>query len=206
MWALSLITPPVLEALDTTPGGEVYQHLRLEPELLAQAGLIAAYAAAARQEGERISRRQFITATWELAMESWYEEGIFRCGRIVLPLPPLISVVSAKYLDAAGVEQTWSAAEYTVQVQAGDFPQKGCLFPVVGKTYPAVGLCRPDAVKVRFTAGYGTTPSTVPGLFRNAMLLLVGEAYERREISTIGTIQSKNARTADRIFFDNRAW
>jgi len=222
MWSLSLITAPAQEALDVSTGGEVYQHLRLVPELTPQDALIEAFAAAARQEGERISRRQFITATWELWLESWFEEGIFTgstaqggysgwqsvgslsclLGALSLPLPPLQSITSVKYMSG-GVEQTWSSALYTVEAPQGDFAQRGRLFPKEGQSWP--GTDSPAGIKVRFLAGYGLTPATVPGLFRSAMLLLVGEAYERRELQS-ETSASPNLRSARQIFYDNRAW
>lgn len=212
MWTLSLITPPASEALDTSPGGEVYQHLRLEPELTPQDSLIQSYAAAARQEGERIARRQFITATWELWMDSWFQDWIgqepwsrpwtdWPGNGICLPLPPLQSVTSVKYLDGAGAEQTWSSAEYTVEAPAGDFAQKGRIYLKSGFSWPSS-----TSIKIRYVCGYGATPATVPALFRSAMLLTVGEAYESRELQSVGTSAVRNPRAAKNIFFDNRAW
>jgi len=206
VWTLSLITPPASEALDTSPGGEVYQHLRLEPALTPQDGLIQSFVAAARQEGERVSRRQFITATWELWLQNpvlwslrdgweWADDSLY------LPLPPLQSVTSIKYLDGAGVEQTWSASEYTVEAPAGDFAQRGRVYAKAGFSWPSS-----TSIKVRFVCGYGATPASVPGLFRSAMLLIVGEAYESRELQSVGTSAVRNPRSASHIFFDNRAW
>jgi hypothetical protein len=226
VWSLSLITAPAQEALDASAGGEVYQHLRLEPALTPQDSLIQAFVSAARQEGERLSQRQFITATWELWMDSWWEEGVFSpseprraygsqpaaslscwLGTLAIPLPPLQSVTSIKYQDGTG-EQTWDPAKYVVEavtLPAAPFVQKGRVYPAVGESWPSA-VYGNASIKIRFVAGYGTAPSAVPALFRSAMLLLVGEAYERREVATIGMTQSKNARSAEAIFRDNRAW
>lgn len=210
MWTLSTITPPASEALDTSPGGEVYQHLRLEPDLTPQDSLLQSYAAAARQEGERVSRRQFITATWELWLRNderdgwgWYERSGWEWddSSLYLPLPPLQSVTSIKYLDSADVEQTWAASEYTVEAPAGDFAQRGRVYSKSGFSWPSS-----TSIKVRFVCGYGATPASVPGLFRSAMLLIVGEAYESRELQSVGTSAVRNPRQPSNIFFDNRAW
>src|SRR5688572_33284797 len=111
-------------------------------------------------------------------MSSWYEAGILKDGRLELPLPPLQSVTWVKYLDAAGVEQTWSSANYTVTAPAGDFAQRGYIQPVTGQSFPGGGWTwegqtypwfsawgKPDQIKVRFVCGYGATPASVPALF-----------------------------------------
>ena len=50
----------------------------------------------ARVKAETITRRAFITQTWELVLDG------FPTGGIVLPMPPLQSVASIKYIDTDG--------------------------------------------------------------------------------------------------------
>jgi hypothetical protein len=70
-----------------------------------------------------------------------------------LPRPPLVSVTSIKYLDADHVEQTFSSADYWVS----GVGRTGRITLKSGSSWPTVGAY-PDAVVVRFVAGYSVVP------------------------------------------------
>ncbi len=135
------------------------------------AGLIAA--AVGHLEGRNgILGRSLVTQTWETRLER------FPCrynGRIELPMPPLQSVQSIKYLDAAGDEQTVDPATYIVDEQH----LIGRVRLAPGKTWPAT-LCDEAAVRIRFVAGYGNA-AAVPAPLKQAILLLVGHWWLNRE-------------------------
>lgn len=89
---------------------------------------------------------------------------------VTLPFPPLISVTSVKYFDSDDVEQTLDAETYRVYKPTEGF---GCVeFDTSVST-----KARLDAVIIRFTCGYSTTPEDVS----HAMALLVGGFFEHRE-------------------------
>jgi uncharacterized phiE125 gp8 family phage protein len=115
---------------------------------------------AARQEidgDEGYLGRALITQTWDLFLDR------FPSGEIDIPLPPLQSVASLKYFDVDGVSQTWDSANYVV------VPGK------VWRIIPAYGLCwpsirhQPNAVGIRFVAGYGDEGNKVPEPIRQAL-------------------------------------
>jgi uncharacterized phiE125 gp8 family phage protein len=99
------------------------------------------------------------------------------CDLIDLPMAPIISVSSVKYLDTAGVEQTLDTSVYEL-VNTGLEPQ---IRLKINQVWPSV---RPvsDAVRVTAIAGYSTVPESI----RAAMLMLIAQWNdERSSISSV---------------------
>lgn len=103
--------------------------------------------------------------------------GRFDCGRnLLLPCPPAIEIVSVAYLDAAGTEQTVAAGDFRLVDSRVWF---GPTF-----SFPATS-CAPDAVRIRYRAGYdGATTGDVPAPITAAMLLMIGHLYAQREATS----------------------
>lgn len=120
--------------------------------------------------------RALINQTWRVNLCSWPP-----C-RIRLPLSPVSAISSIKYFDAANVERTLNAANYALFEDA--------LSPYAGwasnASLPSL-FEREDAIAVEFVAGYGDAPEDVPEAIRLAAKLLVGDFYENREASIVGT-------------------
>lgn len=77
------------------------------------------------------------------------------CGwNFGLPYPPLIGAVEVKYLDQDGVEQTVSDADYRL---VGNRVWFGSSY-----SFPSVA-CAPDAIRVRYKAGYNGTAGAGAG-------------------------------------------
>ncbi|OGR95735.1 MAG: hypothetical protein A2V88_15955 [Elusimicrobia bacterium RBG_16_66_12] len=220
MWRLALITAPTKEPLGAYGSGtppvwdlreDVYKHLRLEPttEMAPEDTLLKAAVATARHTCEAFTGRQLIDATWELVLDSWWEEGISRNGVLLIPRPPLRSITSIKYLDTGGVEQTLAASTYLAETQAtavvAETCQKGRLYLKYAEQWPSL-RCQPEAVKIRFTCGYGDGPDKVPLGLRQGMLLEVAEMYERRELSLVGAMVTPAVITAERLWWPWRAF
>lgn len=142
------------------------------------------FIAAACDYTEQYLSRTLIEQTWDL----YYDR--FPCrDALVIALPPLISVTSIKYIDAAGTEQTWDAANYTVDV---DQEYHALIYPSVNTSYPSTRNY-PKAVIVRAVMGYansGASPvdyaDNVPSTIKQAILLLIGHMWENRENTTVG--------------------
>lgn len=134
---------------------------------------------AVRERFEQATRRQGITATWDLRLDHG-----FPC-EIVLPLPPLQSVVSITYVDTAGVTQTLATSQYQVDVPRGPRAARGRIRPAHGVIWP-VTRCQMNAVTVRFVAGYGNADTAIPPRLKMAMLLDLGTLYENREDQVVG--------------------
>ena len=102
---------------------------------------------------------------------------------IRLPLPPLISVESIKYLDANGVEQNLDMSNYRV-VDNGDWPSS--IEPEYGVSWPSTRAIR-SSVTVRFKCGHkDVADSEVPEPIRTAMMMMVCERLKNREPNVVG--------------------
>lgn len=120
--------------------------------------------------------RALITQTLELTLSDWPRR------RIYLPNPPVQSVTSVKYLDADGVEQIFAASNYRVVTK----PHAGFVEIDPDASWPTLGDFA-DAIRVRYTAGYGDNPDDVPEPIRHYMKLLLADADINRETIVVGT-------------------
>jgi uncharacterized phiE125 gp8 family phage protein len=132
-------------------------------------GLIAA--ATQHLDGRRgYLGRCLMTQSWE------YRVHCFPYGDpIELPLPPLVSVESVKYVDQVGVLQTLAADQYVIDAAT----YLGQLRPAYNVVWP-VTRHESFAVRIAFTAGFGDA-ATVPQPIKSAMLMITGHLYENRE-------------------------
>ena len=81
----------------------------------------------------------------------------FPDAEIELLKPPVTSVNSVTYVDAAGATQTLPGASYSLD--AATFP--GWLLPAYGTEWPET-RDRANAVTIRFTTGYAPTRILCP--------------------------------------------
>lgn len=146
---------------------------------------LVSWITAARQWVESYTHRACITQIWDLKLDQFPESD----DRIILPKAPLSSVTSITYTDTAGVSQTWSASLYTVIAPSGPECAPGHIEPAYNEYYPSTRSI-PDAVTVRFTAGYGAA-SAVPAGIKSAMKLMIGHWYANREAVNIGNSTSE---------------
>lgn len=109
---------------------------------------------------------------------------IATCGVIRFPYPPLIDVVSVKYLDAEGVEQTLDPAAYRINETS--------LMLRPGGSWPSTGAF-PDAVRVRFKAGYNG--GTVTGAE-----MATGAVPERARQAIILSVQHLKSLSVDSLY------
>lgn len=175
---LQLITPPTAEPLYLA---EARQHLR-EPDV-SDDPYILALIAAARQLAEHETGRQLMSATYDLHLDDWPTSDNIR-----LPRPPVTAVTHVKYYDEDGVLQTLSTAGYHVDTVS----EPARIVLVDGESWPTLQT-RPNAVVVRFVAGYADafnvpaeTATTVPASIRQWMLLHIGTWFEERQSVVAG--------------------
>jgi len=168
--ALTVFTDPTVEPVSLP---EAKCHLRVtvtEVNVLIE-GLIRA----AREQIELECSRALIKQTLELALDA------FPCPWITLPRPPLLSVTSIVYTDVNGTTQTLATSEYTVDTRR----EPAVIIPAWGKAWPSTREV-PNAVVVRYVAGYGDDPGLVPEALKLAAKMLIGHWYENREAAVIG--------------------
>lgn len=128
----------------------------------------------ARDMAETITRRAFITQTWELVLDG------FPTGGIVLPLPPLQSVASIKYIDDNGDQQTLDALLYAVDTDS----EPGLVVPAYGESWPST-RDEVNAVRVRFVAGYGAA-ADVPAAIKTWIKMRAGTLYDNPQALVVG--------------------
>lgn len=119
--------------------------------------------------------RCLVTQSWEYRVH-----GFPACGVIELPLPPLQSVQSVKYIDDAGAEQTLATNQYVVDAAT----YNGQVRRAYDVVWPVTRL-EDYAVRIAFTAGFGDA-ADVPQPIRNAMLMMIGHLYQNREAVSDG--------------------
>lgn len=175
---IKVITPPTAEQISLA---EARLHLRLDDDGESPAAhpddtLLAWMIPSARQYCEGWTERALATQTLELALDE------FPAAEIQIPRSPIQGIVSVKYMDGDGVEQTLAASAYTLD----DYQEPGWVLPAVDTTWPATQAVV-NAVKIRYLAGY-SLPNVVqthplPSAIKAAMLLVLGALYENREQS-----------------------
>lgn len=158
----SLIAGPTREPLDID---EVKKALQFASDL--DDTLIDNWIATARQRFEEQTGRQIMTATWEY----WLDR--FPCQQIELPKAPLRSVVSLKYIDPDGVEQTLvEGTDYRVRPPAGPIGDRGWVEPIFATVWPPT-RCEANAVRIQYLAGYGNTLDSVPEMVKSTLYMIV---------------------------------
>lgn len=129
---------------------------------------------AARESAEAETARALCTQTRELVLDAFPESFVLRGA-------PIQSVVSLKYLDTAGAEQTLDPQDYLLDKDN----EPGYVVPAVGKawptTYPTI-----NAVRLRYVCGYASA-AEVPAAIKHWMKLVIGEFKAQKEI--IGDIK-----------------
>lgn len=202
--ALRSVTPPDVEPLTEA---EVWDHLRVpllgSPAEPVDRDHIAALISEARAHldgKDGYLQRCLVTQTWELLLDQ------FPTGTLRIPLPPLQSVVSVKYLDGAAELQTMGILDYAVDAAS----EPGWIAPGLNgwpATYNTL-----NAVIVRFTAGYpddGNSPAdlraNIPPPIKAAMKLMIGDLYGQRQAQIIGVSAMENP-TVKRLLAPFRIW
>tara|TARA_R100000329_G_scaffold146597_1_gene133261 strand:- start:654 stop:1313 length:660 start_codon:yes stop_codon:yes gene_type:complete len=191
----------------TTSGTEILTtseaktHLRVTHS--AEDTYIATLIKVAQQYAEKYCGGSFTESTYEMTMEAWndvfvsnatlgttsnllksytypvggYYSPYTGLAQIVLPKAPVSSVTHIKYYDSNNSLQTWSDTNYNLVKPEN---QKGFVELVDGKDFPSL-FNRADAIKITFVSGYGSSASDVPETIKQAVLLIIGSLYEKRE-------------------------
>lgn len=166
MMALELVTAPENEPISLDAA-----KLHLHIDAGSQDTLISSLITAARQRYEGrggILGRAFLTQTWDLWLDCFPA-----CIR--LPLAPVQSITWVKYVDPDGTLQGLDPARYQVDLK----PVRARLLPAYNDIWP-ITRAVPNAVNVRFVAGYGDDVSKVPQPIIGAMLRVIAVWFENR--------------------------
>lgn len=129
---------------------------------------------AARAKAENYTGTAIISQVWDQTLDAFPE------AEIELLKPPVTTINSVTYVDAAGATQTLPGASYSLD--AATFP--GWLLPAYGNEWPDT-RDQANAVTIRFTTGYADANS-VPGDMRAWLLLTAAFIYAQREVMVLG--------------------
>lgn len=173
--SLKIITAPTSEAITLA---EAKLHLRVTHS--AEDNLINGLIMAARELCQNETGCFLMPQVWEKTLDNFPDA-------IELSVAPVNSIVTVKYIDTAGVEQTLSGSSYTLD-NASNI-RSSWLVPASGYSWPETytGF---NGVKVRFNAGYADAAST-PQALKQWMLLQIGHWYANRESVNIGASITK---------------
>lgn len=183
---LNLVAAPATLPLSLN---EAKLYLRLEDDDTLDDALVANLTRVAMEACERFTGRALISQTWDLFLDRWpgaaeapLAEGLTlgidmpqRLEAVVLPRPPLQAVMHVKTYDDADAATLWSAQNYFVDTAS----VPGRLGPRAGHVLPLPGRVA-NGIEVRFVAGYGDAPGSVPEALRQGLRLLVAHLYEHR--------------------------
>ena len=169
----TVITPATLEALTVQ---EVKDYLRVDSD--AEDTLLGVLIKASTEMAESYLGRFLLTTVIEEFYDFFpvYKTGVdpFHGDRNIIYLSrgPVQAVASVKYIDGNGDEITVNANDYRTDLVS----EPSRIFPAHGwyGTKDTV-----NAVIIRYTCGY-TQASDVPANIKMAMLLMIGEMYEKR--------------------------
>lgn len=140
------ITEPSVEPVSVA---EVRDSARIDDTTFdAQAAIVIK---ALRKHAEARTGRALINQTMELVLDA------FPVVDIDLLLPNVQSIVSVKYLDLAGAEQTLASNKYALDTSS----TPSWLLPAYGTTWPET-IAVANALRVRFVVGYGAAGANVP--------------------------------------------
>lgn len=187
---IKVVTPPTVAPIDVLVLAKLKSHVNEAADVTDNDVLITSYCQVAWDYCERYSWRTLLTKGMRLTLPDWFprydwaKQETYRskfCS-IPLPRPQVVSIESVEYYDEANTLQTLSASDWSadldcevVELNILDFPS---LFD------------RPDAVRINYTAGYGTSETDFPPVLLHAVRLLVGDYYRTREpaAADLGTV------------------
>lgn len=165
---LTEVLPPEREPLSLE---ETKAHLRVTGD--AEDGLIQGLIRAARAACEDYTGRALMAREFVLAIDAWPSSG-----RLRLPRPPFLGLTRIDVVGRFGERIEHPAAGYEVD-GAG-------LITTVGSL--PLALRESGGIEVRYRAGYGDAPESVPEPLRLAMKQLVARLYERRGDGETGAL------------------
>ena len=169
--SILVITPATSEPLTTS---DVKDFLRVDSSY--EDTLIGVLITAARSMAEAYTMRILMTTTIEEFYDGFPDYRNPRDRDILyLSRGPIQSITSVKYVDTLGDEQTVSSDNYRTDLVS----EPARISSDNGWTATKDTV---NAVVVRYLCGYSSS-SDVPAPIRQAMLLIIGEMYEKRQDS-----------------------
>jgi len=187
------MTRPAYHLIETAPPGaepvtleEVKLHLRITHDH--EDALLASLIMTARLICEADTGLALITRGYSLWLDSWpaapqrewwdgVRDGIAAAaGEVVfLPRPPLLAVSTILIYADNGTSAVFAAENYhtdTIRKPGRIVLRQGANAPVPGRNI--------NGIEIRYTAGFGATPHSIPAPLRQGMLQMIAHLYRQR--------------------------
>lgn len=171
--------PPVTSAAPASEPvalADAKEYLRIDDADTSFDGEVDEYIAAARGDIEDWSSTRLITQTVTVMGNGW-------SALDALPIGPVVSIESIKYIDTAGVEQTWAAENYEL---AGSGLRQWVRL-VIGKRWP-VARKSLDAIRLTVIVGYGDAGSDLPSAVRYALIRGIRAKMDQKPFDLLAAI------------------
>ncbi len=147
--------------------------------------LLEVYLTNARNYCEKYLGQAFVSQTWEMKLDRWPRPSLTNeFSAIPLPYGPVQAVNSVVYINSSSTSTTMPSTDYIVS--AGNV---GRIAPGYSKHWPTT-LCRPDAITVTWSAGYGgaaastdaqASATAVPVNIKRAIMFYAMYMYQVRD-------------------------
>lgn len=150
---------------------DIVEHSRIPYDQ--QQPLVEKYIRAARMACENDIDGSISPRTLEIVLDRFPS-----CRFVGLPQGPVDLIVSVKYIDTDGLEQTYADTNYVLD----RYGRAQALRLAYGASWPTA-RCQFDAVRIRYTVGYAfndSPPTAVPEPILQAIRLQVDHMYENR--------------------------
>lgn len=184
---------PAYHLIETAPPGaepltleEVKLHLRITHDH--EDTLLTSLIMTARMICEADTGLALITRAYSLWLDSWpatarrdwwdgVREGIASGARdtVYLPRPPLVAVSGILVYAENGTSVAFEAENYhtdTIRKPGRIVLRHGTSAPTAGRSI--------NGIEIRYTAGFGTTPQSIPSALRQGMLQMIAHLYHQR--------------------------
>jgi uncharacterized phiE125 gp8 family phage protein len=166
--AIKMIMPPAIEPITLE---EAKEHLRISDS--DNDNVILSMIVQAREFCEDFQNRRYITQTLELVLDEFPDDKCISFDSC----SPVQNIESVIYYDTAGQEYVFDESNYIVDLDS--FVNRIILGYC--KLWPTMPLQPANAVRIRFTTGYGDTQDTVPETVKLAMILHMQILYDDYE-------------------------
>lgn len=191
---LKLIDEPGTEPLTLA---EVRRWLRINDDFTADDVDLLDLITAQRVQAEHETGRSFLSTTWEAVYDAFPVRELF----LQAPLP-VSSIVSIKYLDTTGAQQTLDSGAYVLD----DASTPAFVLPATGLSWP-VTIDAINAVRVRFVQGWSSASNPRCQPLRRWMRMHIESAYKLRGALVAGVnVAELPNRYVDRLLDSYRTY
>lgn len=186
---IRVITPPTQTPVSLE---EAKAHLRVDHN--DDDASIGSMINSAMSLAEQFLRRALCTQTLRYALPAFPSAGI------VLPRPPIQSVVQVNYVTPMNEEVALLNLPEAPAYELDRF--EDMLVPALGKSWPSTATHR-TAVWIDYVAGYATS-AEIPADIRHAILMTVGHFFANREDAITGTIAAALPKSSESLLWPHR--